>query len=375
MNRSFVIDLLKLLAAQAIVLHHLSVYGPMAIAMEDMWPVVSDQFFAYSRLAVQVFLVMGGFLAAQSIRLDSSAPSPLQVAQWIGKRYLRLMPAYLVAMCLIGVVVWACRSHISGDWLVASPTWASVLAHVLTLQGLLGLPSLSAGVWYVAMDFQLFVLFVLLMSASRTPRMLSWSVLALCAASMWFYNLHVELNNWAVYFFGSYGLGIMAAWSRRSVRDTALFVLTVLVALLGLWIQTRIRLQVALVTAVLLACAVHWRTPANGWGQWMKRLADSSFGLFLTHYGVIVIVASVWELVGMHGAHAALVVTIVTWWLAVGIGLAFHRWVEQPIAQWLQPRLNVPRANVPSHTATHTAPTHLPWPAHTRTPQTSPTLR
>ena len=55
MNRSLVIDVLKIVAAQAIVMHHLSVYGPMADTLYEAWPAASDAFFNYSRLAVQVF--------------------------------------------------------------------------------------------------------------------------------------------------------------------------------------------------------------------------------------------------------------------------------------------------------------------------------
>ena len=263
MNRSFVIDLLKLLAAQAIVWHHLSAYGPMAHTIYDAWPVATDAFIEHSRLAVQVFLVMGGFLAAQAIRLDTPTPSAAVVGQWVWRRYLRLMPPYLVALLLITLVAWSCRDHISGDWLVDSPTWGAALAHALTLQGLLGLPSLSAGVWYVAMDFQLYVLLVLLLAAARTPRALSWAVLGLCAASMLFFNRHIELDNWALYFFGSYGLGVMAAWSRRSSYDAGLFALTVGVAIVALWLQPRIRLEVALATALVLPLAANWHTSAS----------------------------------------------------------------------------------------------------------------
>jgi peptidoglycan/LPS O-acetylase OafA/YrhL len=379
MNRSFVIDLLKLLAAQAIVWHHLSAYGPMAHTIYDAWPVATDAFIEQSRLAVQVFLVMGGFLAAQAIRLDTPTPSAAVVGQWVWRRYLRLMPPYLVALLLITLVAWSCRDHISGDWLVDSPTWGAALAHALTLQGLLGLPSLSAGVWYVAMDFQLYVLLVLLLAAARTPRALSWAVLGLCAASMLYFNRHSELDNWALYFFGSYGLGVMAAWSRRSSYDAGLFALTVGVAIVALWLQPRIRLEVALATALVLPLAANWRTPAQALGQWMRRLADSSFGTFLTHYGVIVIVSAMWEILGLHGTQTAMGVMVMAWVLSLGIGLAFHRWVEQPLAQWLQQRVkrsgDVPHANVPSHNATHSTPTSMPWPPSTRTPQTSPRLR
>lgn len=154
----------------------------------------------------------------------------------VWRRYARLIPPYLVALLLISVLVWLCRGHIEGEWLVASPTWASFLAHALTLQGLLGLPSMSAGVWYVAMDFQLFVLLALLVAAARSPRWLSAAVAVLCGASMLYFNRQAQWDNWSLYFFGSYGLGVLAAWSRRSLTHMRVFGVMVAVALLALWI-------------------------------------------------------------------------------------------------------------------------------------------
>ena len=320
MNRSLVIDVLKIVAAQAIVMHHLSVYGPMADTLYEAWPAASDAFFNYSRLAVQVFLVMGGFLAAQAIRFDVPAPSPRQVGQMVWRRYARLIPPYLVALLLISVLVWLCRGHIEGEWLVASPTWASFLAHALTLQGLLGLPSMSAGVWYVAMDFQLFVLLALLVAAARSPRWLSAAVAVLCGASMLYFN----------------------------------------------------RQEVALATAVVLALSTHWRTPANGLGQWIQRLADGSYGTFLTHYGVIVIMSAMWDITHRMGLGWAIALSVWAWLLSVGTGMAFHHGIEQPLSRRISALWQ--RARVTTHSATHTTPTNMTWPPHTHTPQTSPRL-
>ena len=376
MNRSFVIDLLKIVAAQSIVLHHLSVYGPMADLIHQAWPAASDAFIEYSRLAVQVFLVIGGYLAAQAIRFDTPAPSPTQVGQLVWRRYARLIPPYLLALALISAVVWLCRGHIFGDWLVAAPTWGSVLAHALTLQGLLDLPSLSAGVWYVAMDFQLYVLLMLLVAAARTPRVLSLAVAGLCAASMLYFNRHVVLDNWSLYFFGSYGLGVLAGWSRRTPQNARLFVGMISVALLALWMAPRIRLEVALATAVVLAISAQWRSPVQWMGQHlgvlMQRLADSSYGTFLTHYGVIVIVSAMWDLTHRIGLVWAFAASIAAWSLSVGTGMAFHLWVEQPLSRRVSALWQ--RARATSHIATHTMPTSQPWPPHTRTPQTSPRL-
>ena len=41
-------------------------------------------------------------------------------------------------------------------------------------------------------------------------------VLGLTVASLFGFNLRHELDAWALYFFGSYGLGMLAAWVRNA---------------------------------------------------------------------------------------------------------------------------------------------------------------
>ncbi len=52
------IDLLKIVAAQCIVLHHFALYGPLSDATAQAAPEVAAWFIDYARMAVQVFLVV-----------------------------------------------------------------------------------------------------------------------------------------------------------------------------------------------------------------------------------------------------------------------------------------------------------------------------
>lgn len=61
------VDLLKAAACQFIVLHHLCFYGPMADHARPLAPALIDWLADPARMAVQVFLVVAGFLAAQSL--------------------------------------------------------------------------------------------------------------------------------------------------------------------------------------------------------------------------------------------------------------------------------------------------------------------
>jgi peptidoglycan/LPS O-acetylase OafA/YrhL len=82
------IDALKALACQLIVLHHLAFTGRCLIT-PTCWPDLISWLSQDARIAVQVFLVIGGFLAAQSRPgwrlLSRSRCAALQ------KRYLKLV--------------------------------------------------------------------------------------------------------------------------------------------------------------------------------------------------------------------------------------------------------------------------------------------
>jgi len=67
---------------------------------------------------------------------------------------------------------------------------------------LLGFEALSSGAWYVAIDFQLYALLIVLCHAlhTETNKRLSIAVALLCVASMWQFNRVDELDIWAIYF-------------------------------------------------------------------------------------------------------------------------------------------------------------------------------
>ena len=78
--------------------------------------------------------------------------------------------ALLVLLLVMAVVA----PFYQPEWMSPWPSLWEFMAHVLMLQGVLSVPALSAGAWYVAIDFQLYVSFAVLMwllprGASRVP--------------------------------------------------------------------------------------------------------------------------------------------------------------------------------------------------------------
>jgi len=305
----------------------------MADTMSLAWPQLMEWLYSYARQVVQVFLVVGGYLAAQSV-MDKPITHPLVS---IVKRYLRLVPFYVLALVLISVAVAMSRNIIHAAWLPSEPNLWQFLTHALLLHDLLGFEALSSGVWYVAIDFQLYALLIVLCHLLQTEshKRLSLVVAVLCAASMWQFNRVDELDMWAIYFFAAYGLGVLAAWAKRSSFETRVFWLTAGLAVGALWVEYRTRLSLALVTAVWLVIKpksmVHW-TPIK---RVVHRLSNSAYVLFLTHFGIIVLASAIWNLNQMSGPLTALAMTGLAWLCCVVLGLFLHEKVEVPLHHWV----------------------------------------
>ena len=335
---------LKAGAAQLIVLHHLAFYGPMSDYVQPLWPALLDWLGGSARIAVQVFLVIGGFLAAKSLSPAGRAgmAAPLQ-AVW--RRYAKLAPPFLAATLLAAVLTPVAGIWMLHDSMSAAVTLGQLSAHALLLHGVLGYESLSAGAWYVAIDFQLYLLTVLLLwLAGRLAgrRALPWlmplAVTAGITLSLLYFNLDADWDDWAPYFFGSYGLGMLAWWASDPARKpgamTALMGMMALPVLLGLAIDYRSRIALALIVACALILFGRARTPSHGraWNI-VNALGRISYAVFLVHFPISLLVNALftayvplepaWQALGM----------LTAWSASLAAGAAFHRWVELPLGR------------------------------------------
>jgi len=328
------IDALKAIAAQLIVLHHLALYGPMADAAREIWPAAIDWLSQHARIAVQVFLVVGGFLAARSLAPEGrlAVPRPLAAA-W--RRYLKLAVPYVAALVLaIGGAALA-RQGMAHASIPDAPTLDQFLAHVLLLHDILGYDALSAGVWYVAIDFQLYLLLLALLWIARAvggktglgPLM----VACVGAASLFHFNRDAAGDIWATYFFGAYALGALAHWipGRRHSRRWAWAAGTISVA--ALLVDFRVRIATTLLTALVLGLGRHTGLLAT-WPQSsvLSFLGRISYSVFLVHFPVCLLANALFNQVAPGNPLLNFIGMLGTWVVCVAIGAAFHRCVEQP---------------------------------------------
>ena len=339
-SRLAFIDALKAFASQLIVLHHLAFYGPMSDYAQELCPGLMSWLYDYARIAVQAFLVMGGFLAAQALTKDGRlVEKPIVALIW--RRYLKLVLPYLGALLLGMLSAALARSLMTHEATPALPTLPQLVAHVLLLQSVLGFDGLSAGVWYVAIDFQLYTLLLVTLWLAR--RLLPqhagsgcWLFGLLAVASLFYFNRNDQWDNWAIYFAGAYGLGAIVQWSVR--RNTAPAWLAAVIFLVGLALALDFRVRIAVALAVALVLGVarytgfieHW--PKSRLIAWLGQI---SYAVFLVHYPIELLTNAVFEHFAPHTPAVQLFGMMVAWALSIAGGAIFFRQVECRAQRWL----------------------------------------
>ncbi len=327
------IDAAKGIACLVIVVHHLAVYGPMSEVIGAVYPQLIEAIVVYGRLAVQLFFVVAGYFVASQFAPNgvttSINPGPL-----VWKRYKRLITPFLFSVTLAALITALVRPWFQHDSLSAAPTVGQLIAHVFLMYDLIGLEALSAGVWYVAVDFQLFAIITVLIALIHMlpPR---WHVLlpvvvtALTAWSLWHLSRYSQYEIAAPYFFGYYGLGMLAFWAARTPAKAWFLALIALLGLIALGIEFRKSVATATLSALILSIA-----SVRGWlEQWPRSaslhwLGERSYSIFLIHYGLIIGVNALWSVWFPTGLLINAIGILVAIAMSITGGAVLYRYVE-----------------------------------------------
>lgn len=336
------IDMLRAVSSQLLVWHHLAFYGPLAEQAYPLAPLLLDWLADPARFVVQVFLVIGGFGTAHHLA-GLHTPGCRRFCLEVAQRYRRIGIPYLV---MLPVAIGA--NALAGRWMnhhsiSASPTVPQVVAHIFFLQDLLHYEPLTAGIWYLGIDFQLFLL-----TLAVTMLSLRWteakgvvqpdralavtqSVLAVPAIlSLFWFNRDPAYDCWGCYYLGSYFLGMVVQWViSGSLSRSAFWGYLGLVAA-AVAVDWRPRLLVAACTgvAILLASQGGW---LRNWprSRVIGYLGRISYSLFLIHFSACLVVSgwlSQWRLTPTQSLAG-----MVAAWVASLIGaILFHHLVERP---------------------------------------------
>jgi peptidoglycan/LPS O-acetylase OafA/YrhL len=260
------------------------------------------------------------------------------------------------------LVTIACAA-LARQWSVAqyigSPeTLQQVLAHLFLLQGLLGYDSISAGVWYVAIDWQLYTVLALLYAIIPQQTIRIGIITVLCLASLLYFNRHADYENTFIYFIGSYGLGVVAYWAsglsavKSMAHQTmakkiliAIAVIVIISAMHSIWLRN----YLALAIAFLLVYAGHVPNAVNQvgsalqdqphrartfWANVLQWASARAYCAFLIHFAFILLANTTLIALGVQSpavAVAAIGLVSVLSWIAANY---LYRWVELPVSRW-----------------------------------------
>ncbi|QKO21344.1 acyltransferase [Rhodoferax sp. BAB1] len=349
LTRQTHIDALKCIGSQLIVLHHFSAYGPLADAAALAAPALMGWLYDYARMAVQIFLVLGGYLAMQGLQ-----PAMRGDADDLGRavllRYLRLALPFGVAMLLAVAAAAMVRSWLNADFIPAAPGWGQALAHLFLLHDVVDAEALSAGVWYVAIDLQLYALLALLLwlgQRSARPAPALWLVAGLMLASLLHFNRDAGWDDWAPYFFGSYALGALAWWAARSPHALRWLGLLAGLGALALLLDWRTRIALALGVALLLIVLARRADAGNALPTAIARplhaLGRTSYALFLVHFPVLMLGNALYARTGGDQAGEAVAALVLSVLASVALAFVFERRIEAPLSRWISQRFSSKR--------------------------------
>ncbi|QWE19008.1 acyltransferase family protein [Polynucleobacter corsicus] len=351
-GNKLLIDLLKVIAALLIILHHLSSYGQMAVDARSVLPGLMTWLFEYGRYAVQIFLVMAGYLATQSLaRFANAKFSSQNLLRIIINRYLRLFAPYIAALAFTILCAWIARFWVNDEFVGEQETLGQFLAHLFFLQGILGLDSISAGAWYVAIDWQLYSVLAVLLISFSSYQALIWLISIVIVSSLLYFNRSAQYEAYFIYFIGSYGLGVVAYlaknFSDKKIQVLAKFVLIAIGVIIAIstlhqvWLRNFLAWFVALLLFVWGNVSYSDLKPASSKVKvfvlrFIAWASPRSYCAFLIHFAFILLTNALYIASGMHAHESGLIAIGLMLGVVVCSTIAanyLYRWVEIPSAK------------------------------------------
>ncbi|GIH91038.1 acyltransferase family protein [Planobispora siamensis] len=182
------LDGIRAVAAMFVALHHiwLGVWDDFPANAGPWW----TGWLLYGHIAVAVFIVLSGFsLAIEPVRNEGRLRGGNR--RFFRRRAWRILPAYWAALA-VSIILIAVRQHelLGPDGTVVGyqpVTVKSVVVHGLLLQDVIGSPSPNGAFWSIAIEWQIYFLFPLLLWWHRrfSARTLIFSVLAVVIVSQY----------------------------------------------------------------------------------------------------------------------------------------------------------------------------------------------
>lgn len=289
------LDALRGLGALGVTCYHIHRYRPLRAPVDSLLPGFVQNALLYGWVGVPVFFVIAGFVVAYSLR-----NTPVTLASFGNftlRRIVRLGLPYWTTILLVVALDYVARQW----WRVPSVTdpvgWPKLAANFAFLQDVLGYGNISAGTWFVCIDLQFGLLFVVLLwlvqrlscgcpdGGKAQAVVLTAVFVPLGLLSLFLFNLDARYDMWIIYFFCMPTLGTLAWWALENRLLRGVFWAYAVALVVGLAYHWRLEIAIALgagVTIYVVGRLGHlgdWLT-----ARWLQYLGRISYSLYLIHY-------------------------------------------------------------------------------------------
>jgi len=205
------------------------------------------------------------------------------------------------------------------------------------------LDSISAGAWYIAIDWQLYSVLAILLISFSSYQAVIWVISILAVASLLIFNRSGEYEAYFIYFIGAYGLGVLAYLSKCFQNQGVNRVARISLALIGLAIvvssfqQIWLRNYLAWSAAIMLLFWGNMPYPAgakdNAFLKAISWGSKRSYCAFLIHFAFILLANTLYIALGLNAHESgALAITLMLAVLVSSVTAAnyLYRWIEVP---------------------------------------------
>ena len=332
-DTSSILDLLRWGGAQAVCVGHALNFFEVG----DDWRAPNAPYM--QSMGVLVFFVLSGFVIAHALVRTASRPQG-GLGSFVVDRFARIYTALFPAMILIalfdGLLYW-CGQHENPTYVTVSAFWGT-LGMLQNYSGpfkeLLAVPSFgSAGhLWSLAVEWHIYLFAGGLFFAVSERK---WLLALLCAILF----SAVPLEFFGTPAQGAHGQGLSYLWllgfmayflARAGIaRLVPLKILCVIMIMAWYWWVTSTEpikeydpklypfLAVAFLGLVLVTQRTRLLVSRPAFRNFLRRLADYSFSLYLIHYSLLFALVMVWEGSPVLAAWIGIIASnIIAWGLA-----------------------------------------------------------
>lgn len=347
------IDGIRGIGAISIALYHIFRYGPLPLAADAVVPDPVRWCIDHGWIAVQFFLVISGFGAAYAT-LNQVLPIGA-VRVYLVRRLIRLGGAYWATIALSTVLTAiAILALDDRSFNESLPTLGQIAAHIAFLQDIIDYENLTTGIWFLSIDLQFGVVFILLLKlAQSTAEQMSGDASrpGILPLAIWFgpltlYSLFVSVRlsateMWFHHFFCMPMLGAVVCWTvYGGLRPRVFWTYATLIQaqVIRVFVEEEVfmlEVALALMAGSIIYCAARLGT-IETWlnNPLMQYLGRISYSLFLIHYPVSWVIG--WIGVRLTGDQpwAALGWLLAELLASIGAAHLLYTHGEQPSLAW-----------------------------------------